>query len=342
MVVTRSPRILVFYAFVHIVIFGIFATTTSAAPLAENRMALVIGNANYQHLTPLRNPARDAKAIGQSLSALGFRVYLATDVTTERLAKSIQYFSQKSDDADVVLIYFAGHGANVAGQNYLFPTDFKPNSAFDPTAAVNLSQVQALLGGELRRSILIIDACQDDPFIETSDGVIDLNTGALLPQTPDVETLIAFSSAAGSATYDGTGRHSLFAGALLDNIGSENIDIELMLRAVRRDVLRSSDGYQLPQTYSSLVSPFFLAPTQGSMPTGHGFTLFQGQKSLDETGFSTKPILSNIAQGLTPDIVDSASDRRRKELRAYLCENIAPPLPIQCLSSAENSAFFAR
>jgi uncharacterized caspase-like protein len=300
---------------------GFFASATSAIS-QESRAALVIGNSNYNHLPRLRNPANDAETIATALSNLGFTVFLASDLTQSELVKALAVYAEKSSTADVSLVYYAGHSAALGTQNLIFPTDFNPNNQQHISSLVKLSDVTALMQNGAGTNILLFDACQEPLTLDTSTGQIALQS--LSPQNPPVGTLISYASTPGHAAHDGNGHHSIFAGALLDNLATPDVDIEKTLRLVRRDVIRNSQGVQVPQTNSSLITEFFLYPT---VVQNTAKTL---QNALMQNGFSQKPILSSIASGVlqppqTPEISDE-----QMILRDILCAKLSPPRPAIC------------
>lgn len=323
-----TGRVLAQFIFVFL---SVFATNIAPVWASENRMALVIGNANYTSLAPLRNPVADAEAVGQSLSALGFRVYLGTNLTQETQSEAIAFFGEKSQEADTALVYFAGHGAYIDGESFLFPIDFDHNANFDPLHATSLASLQSIMTHDLRRNIFILDTCQDDPFLQKDDEYPNLMANNTHPNLSSLEALLVLSSSPGSVAYDGSGKHSLFAGAFLDNMAAPDLDIELMLRDVRRDVLRNSEGAQLPQTYSSMVSSFTLAPTTSGREQSPSFVQKNRTATLSETGFSSKPLLGQIAKGLSPQTPLYLEETAKMRLRQHLCNSLSTPLPAACM-----------
>ena len=317
----RFPRTF-FVAWLSCALLAVSATIATAQ---ETRIALVIGNSDYIHLPRLRNPEGDAETLSIALSNLGFTVYLANNLNHAELLRALAIYASKSKDADVSLIYYAGHSAALAQQNLIFPVDFDPKNQQQRDALVKLNDITTLMQSGASTNIILFDACQEAISFQTASGEIPLRS--LSPSAPPVGTLISYASSAGFAAHDGLGHHSLFTGALLDNMAQPDIDIEQTLRRVRRDVIRNSQGTQVPQTSSSLVTDFYFYPTQ---PTKIGKSL---QSALLHSGFGEKPILNNIASGVPAPVstsLPSKPDTERAILRDVLCSNLAPPRPSIC------------
>ncbi|MCP5074761.1 MAG: caspase family protein [Rhodobacteraceae bacterium] len=314
----------------------------------ERRVALVIGNGSYKQLASLPNAVGDAEAISQSLSALGFTVFLTTDLDQAHFRKAISFFQTRVADADTSLLYFAGHGATLAGRSYLFPTDFGRADLYDMREAVDLDGLINNISSDLRTNLVFIDACRDNPLQSQSQPVSDLFG---LPQgllsKPRVGTLISFATTPGHIAYDGLGNHSPYTGALLDHLETPGVDIELVLRRVRRDVMVNSQGQQVPWTETSLLSGFQLAPV--TLPDQIGAALSTsgagGNQTLlsvlSDTGFGSKPLLQRISNGIsvgsgpgqvTLNAETQARRRRSDRIRALLCTVVEPPLPAHCNS----------
>jgi uncharacterized caspase-like protein len=311
-----------FLAMLSLTLLFLQASSTVAQ---EDRIALVIGNSDYANLPRLRNPENDSETLSTALSNLGFTVYLANNLKHAEFLRALSIYANKAKNADVSLIYYAGHSAALGQQNLIFPVDFNPQDQQQLAALVKLSDITALMQNGPHTNIILFDACQEPITFKTLAGDIPLQT--LSPTVPPVGTLISYASALGHAAHDGIGQHSLFAGALLDNLAQPDIDIEQTLRRVRRDVTRNSQGIQVPQTSSSLVGDFFFYPTR---PYDSTQSL---QNALLHNGFGEKPILDNIASGVKTPPMDQSSFGSATEkaiLRDVLCANLAPPRPKVC------------
>ncbi len=287
---------------------------------------MVIGNSDYIVLPQLRNPESDSETLSTALANLGFTVYLANNLKHTELLHALVVYADKAKQADVSLIYYAGHSAAVGSQNLIFPIDFAPQNHQQLNALVKLSDITSLMQSGAQTNIILFDACQEPIVLQTQTGEIPLRS--LSPPAPPVGTLISYASSAGHAAHDGLGHHSLFTGALLDNLAQPDIDIEQTLRRVRRDVARNSQGTQVPQTISSLVSDFYFYPTR---PRNSAQSL---QNALLHSGFGEKPILTKIASGVdTPNVATppiTPLDAKNAILRDVLCAKLSPPRPSIC------------
>ncbi len=232
--------------------------------LAEKRVALVIGNAKYQHTVELKNPTNDARAVADALKSVGFEVIEGLDLTEIGMQKAVSEFSAKLQTADVGLLYYAGHGLQVDGRNYLVPVDASLDNELQlqfQTISTNL--ILNVMESGKRISILLLDACRNNPLAEhlsRSLGTRGTTLGRGLAKIEvDTGTYIGYSTQPGNVALDGEGENSPFATALVDNIEKPNVDIELMMRKVRADVIGMTKGYQVPWGNSSLVGGFMFA-----------------------------------------------------------------------------------
>ena len=240
--------------------------------VASERVALVIGMAKYETVVPLDNTVNDAISISRTLESIGFDVRMMTDVTSEELRRAVDDFAFKSETADLALIYFAGHGVEVQGQNFLIPVDANVKSNKDiQRQSVSLKQLLAAAGSARKMRIVILDSCRDNPFGDTLDlaALAEAEneakktrslTGGLAKPTPDRGTLVAFAAKDGQKALDGSGNNSPFAIALMENLPKSNLEISLLFRQVRDSVLETTNNAQEPHTYGSLSGiPYYLA-----------------------------------------------------------------------------------
>ena len=261
-----------------------FVCLLAAGPaLAVERVALVVGMANYATVERLKNTVNDAVGISRTLTDVGFEVTTLLDATGAELARGIDDFSFRAETADLALIYFAGHGVEVEGQNFLIPVDAHITSNRDiQRQAVSLDQLLAAVDRARKMRIVILDSCRDDPFGDALDRVqaAEQSTGGagtrgagrtgLAKPSPDRGTLVAFAARDGEKAFDGKADNSPFAMALMDNLALPGLEISLMFRQVRDSVLASTDNLQEPHTYGSLPGiPFYLAgPGSGDSSVG--------------------------------------------------------------------------
>jgi tetratricopeptide (TPR) repeat protein len=249
-------------------------TTTVAAPAAkpmlainERRVALVIGNSSYLSVAALPNPRRDAETLALALRAAGFQtVQIAADLTRESFAKQLQSFAAEADRADWAVVYFAGHGIEVGGVNYLIPVDARLKTDRDvPLEAVALDQVLASVSGAKKLRLVVLDACRDNPFVaKMSRTVAGRSIGrGLASIEPEGGTLVAFAAKHGQTALDGAqGGNSPFVAAFVRHLQSPNIEISKMFRLVRDDVLTATGKQQEPFTYGSLPGQDFFFKVQ--------------------------------------------------------------------------------
>lgn len=230
---------------------------------AERRVALVIGNAHYDE-KPLKNPTNDARDISAKLRMLGFEVIEGIDVRKSEMDALAQRFTAALEGASLGLFYFAGHGLQVEGVNYLMPTDAKVKS---PAALdfelVRLDLVQRSMEQEARANVIILDACRDNPFERSlkASGKRSLLVGrGLATVEAGKGTLISFSTQPGNTAADGAGRNSPFTEALLRQIGRPGEDISSFLIRVRNDVEKATAGQQVPWDQSALREKIVLMP----------------------------------------------------------------------------------
>ena len=235
--------------------------TISGAALAENRMALVIGNSAYQSVSVLPNPANDAKAVGELLTSAGFEVVPAADLTLADMRVAIREFtslvSAKGPDT-VALIFFAGHGLQVDGDNYLVPIDARIGREADvPMEALRLTDVMnALSAAPARTRIVILDACRNNPFSEINKTS---GRGLAIVDAPN-GSIVAYATAPGSEAEDGSGANSPFTTAFTTVAKEPGLPIELALKRVRLAVNQVTSGRQTPWESSSLTVDFAFFP----------------------------------------------------------------------------------
>ncbi len=245
-------------------VFGVAALMAASAPAsAEKRVALVIGNSAYQHTGTLKNPSNDATDMARTLRELDFEVIDGTDLTKRDMVKRIRTFADKVRGADVGLFYYAGHGLQVNGRNFLAPVDAKLSSDVDlDFEAVELDLVLKQLERSSRLSLVFLDACRDNPLaMQLAQTSRSLGIGRGLAQVEKaVGMMIAFSTQPGNVALDGDGRNSPYTAALLRHIAAQGRSINDTMIEVRRDVLEQTDGKQVPWENSSLTGQFFFKP----------------------------------------------------------------------------------
>src|SRR5580704_5526673 len=224
---------------------------------AEKRVALVIGNSSYRNVTTLPNPASDAAAVADLFKSAGFDlVEHHRDLGVADLRRAIGDFADVAADADIAVIYFAGHGIEVDGANYLVPVDARLARDFDvEDEAVSLDRVLRAIEPARRLRLVILDACRENPFVKSmrraaASRSVGRGLGRVEPMTSD--TLVAFAAKAGSTALDGDGQNSPFTAALIKHIAEPGLDVRLAFGQVRDEVLLATGRRQEPFVYGSL------------------------------------------------------------------------------------------
>lgn len=251
--------------------------SASAQQPAETRVALVIGNGAYSNVGPLFNTGRDASDVAQALREIGFEtVQVENDLGRDGMLRALRRFEDTADKADWALVYYAGHGIEVGGTNYLIPVDARLRSDRDvDEEAVSLVQVQKRLEGARKLRLVILDACRDNPFLaamrRTRIASRSVGRGLTVPDLPQTGSLVAYAAAAGQTAADGESAagNSPYAAALVKHLVVPDVEVNLFFRLVRAEVLRVTGNKQEPATYESLPAERFvlrpaLAPSSAS------------------------------------------------------------------------------
>jgi uncharacterized caspase-like protein len=249
-----------------------FLFVISADPArADKRVALVIGISNYQQVPRLANPVRDADALSALLRKAGFDIVDSErDLGIADLRRAIREFSSKARDADIAVIYYAGHGMEVDGTNYLVPADAKLSNDFDvEDEAVSLDRMLRALDPVKRLRLVILDACRDNPFSRAMKRTVasrSIGRGLAKVEPTMSNTLIAFAAKAGAVAEDGDGENSPFAAALVRYIAEPGLDLRIAFGRVRDQVLKATDNRQEPFVYGSLGGDTVALVPQSAKP----------------------------------------------------------------------------
>jgi len=233
---------------------------------AGKRVALVIGNSAYQHTPKLDNPKNDAADMAAALKQRGFEVIEGIDLDKRGFDQKVLAFAAALKGSDVGVFFYAGHGMQVAGQNYLVPTDAKAEAAETlDFEMVRVDVVQRIMERLTNTNILFLDACRDNPLarnLARSMGTRSAEIGrGLAIVEAGIGTLISFSTQPGNVALDGAGRNSPFAGALVKFMSSSNDDLGAILIAVRNDVMKETQRKQVPWEHSALTGQFYFSET---------------------------------------------------------------------------------
>jgi hypothetical protein len=236
-----------------------FATIRADSAFAERRVALVIGNSSYQNAPVLPNPARDAKAIAAMFTKAGYDVVSAQyDLGNLDFKRAIRQFEDAVADADIAVIYYAGHGLEIHGTNYLIPVDARLKSDRDAEdEAITLERLAESIDGAKKLRVIILDACRDNPFArsmrkERTAALRGINPGLGASEPSSINTLIAYAAKSGSTAEDGDSDHSPFAAALINSLFVPGLDIRLAFGRVRDEVLKKTASRQEPFVYGSM------------------------------------------------------------------------------------------
>ena len=240
------------------IVFAVLAFCASShAALAEKRVALVVGNSAYENVVGLTNPAHDAAAITDMFKRAGFDVVDSKhDLKNAEMRRALREFTDKARDADIAVIYYAGHGIEVNGINYLVPVDAvleRDTDAYDE--AISLDRILQAIEPAKRLHLVILDACRNNPFLKKMTRTVasrSMDRGLIGIEPNGQNTLIAYAAKAGFTAMDGDGQNSPFALALLKHLTTPGLDLRRSLGLVRDDVLAATANKQEPYYTGSL------------------------------------------------------------------------------------------
>ena len=242
-------------------------TLGSAAALAESRVALVVGNANYE-TKKLKNARNDAELMARTLKDAGFDVLTVFDGGAAEMRAAVTEFGRRLKVSETVaLFYYAGHGVQADGENYLVPLAADISDMTEVALnSVSLSDIlKTMARSESRMNIVILDACRDNPFAATTRATAQ---GGLAPVVAPSGTLIGYATAPGQVARDGDGDNSPYSAALAANISVAGQTLEQVFRNARRRVIETTSGRQVPWEHSSLVGEFFFKPKTAGPEVG--------------------------------------------------------------------------
>ena len=230
--------------------------TTPSAPAGPRKVALIVGNGAYRNVAPLDNPPRDAKLLASTFRELGFAtVTLAPDLSRDKFFATLHEFGMEAEKADWAVVYYAGHGMEIGGVNYLIPVDARLKADSDAeTQAVALEQVIAAVAGARKLRLVMLDACRDNPFEKTMQRTIALklvNRGFSNIE-PEAGFMVVYAAKHGETALDGDSVNSPFATVLARVIKEPKIEVRKLFDIVRDDVWKATNRTQQPFTYGSL------------------------------------------------------------------------------------------
>src|ERR1700694_2310439 len=227
----------------------------SVPVFAADRVALVIGNGAYQRVPALPNPPRDAADIAHALERLDFKVTQLSNATAADMRKALVEFGHAAEGSLMAVVFYAGHGMEAGGKNWLVPTDAELRSDTDiESEAVSLRSVNLQVGKARQLGLIILDACRNTPFAAKIKRSLSTRAVArgLAPTEPTDNVLVAYAARDGTTASDGDGRNSPFTTALLRNIETPGLEISFLFRNVRDEVMSATKREQQPFVYGSL------------------------------------------------------------------------------------------
>lgn len=285
---------------------------------AEARLALVIGNGAYTGVAPLKNPVNDAVLMAESLRSVGFDVTLITEATQIQLISAISEFGRNLREAGedaTGLFYYAGHGVQSFGSNYLLPVDIRLQDAAD-LSLVGVSAeavLRQMFSARNQTNIVILDACRDNPFVR----IPDLTDNGLAEMKAPTGTFLALSTAPGEIAVDGGGDNSPFTKALANRIPTPGLPIEALFKDVRVEVLAETGGLQTPWDTSSLTVDFQFVPAVAPTPEE-----IQMRQLWDSVRISRDPVQLLLFLRANPD--SPYTDEARALLSELMADELQP------------------
>lgn len=241
---------------------------------AEKRVALVLGNSNYKHAAMLQNPVNDAAAVAATLKGAGFDIVDSKlDLSAADMRRVLRDFADKARDSDLAVVYYAGHGIEIDGTNYLIPTDAtlqRDTDIYDE--AFSLDRVLLMIEPARQLRLVIVDACRNNPFAETMKRTVSSRTvsrGLARIEPTTTNTLVAFAAKAGLTALDGNSKNSPYATALIKHIATPGLDVRRAFGFIRDDVLQATGNRQEPYVYGSLGGADIALVPVASTPTAN-------------------------------------------------------------------------
>jgi hypothetical protein len=303
-------------ASVFLVLLAVAACPVAAR--AEKRVALVIGNAAYQHTASLPNPANDADDMAVALKKVGFEIVAVKNVDKRSLEKAMADFGRLAQEADAALVYYAGHGIQYQGLNYLMPVDARLEDEY--SVNYELTRIDDLLFALSKARgvrILILDACRNNPLAERLSSRRAnrdfVSTRGLARIEAPRGMLVAFATQSDQIAADGAGRNSPFTGALLKEIEAPGIEIATLFRRVAIDVNQATGGRQLPELSISMAGEFYLNSRATDMQAWVKLRGSSDRQQLSDfmTQYPDSPLTSDVQERLAA--LDRAEKLRLEE-----------------------------
>ena len=235
---------------------------STAEAQSDRRVALVVGNGDYTSVTALPNPSQDADLLADQLRALDFDVIEVIDADHDSMVDAVRDFGRRAKDASAALFYYAGHGLQSGGENYLLPVDAtiedEADLRYESLALTIVMEELAYANADI--SLVILDACRDNPLNDGTNTRSIGEDGGLATVRGATGTLIAYATAPGKVAYDGAEGNSPFSGSLAEWIAEPGLEIGLMFRRVRQDVVEATGGLQVPWIEEAIIGDFYFVP----------------------------------------------------------------------------------
>lgn len=351
-VVVRGGYVLTAHRSLGAWLFALVASLLCAEAALAKRVALVVGISNYAHSPKLANPGRDAAGMATALQTAGFEVVESLDQGLPGVLQALEDFYARADGAETALFFFAGHGLQFDGVNYLVPKDAQLRSESRvKQETVALQDIISAIEKRAAITLVFLDACRDNPLAEellrstkgaSRSAAVPRGLAPMTIRNPD--TLLVFAAAPGKTASDGSGRHSPFTSALLQNISNPGIEIELLMKRVTRDVVQATNGAQVPERLSRLTTEFVFntakdGPTLKAPPATPPST----------TVSATKPTLSPAAPAVRPDVRVASVPRMEKRggSNCVILGQLSDPLAVRsgmriCADAGNDHAMIKR
>ncbi|MBS8226165.1 caspase family protein [Vannielia litorea] len=336
-------------------IYVVFLCLVALPALAEKRVALVIGNDRYETMRPLRNAANDADTVGEALEKLGFEVFYERDRDRRRMERALEDLEYDGEGADVAVVYFAGHGFEVGGDNRLLPVDGDGESLETlMETSLSLGDIRARVARIAPVAVVLVDACRVDPFEGAEEGraAVALKAGeapgfAAVPRAEG--TLIGFSTAPGAVALDGEGENSPFAAALARHLETPGLEVRSVLTLVQQEVYDRTRGAQLPYVESALPRLFFAAGQSDALPERERLLLAMADLT-PEVRAEVERVASEAEVPLAPifgallanDLSDASPSERGTKLAEAAAAFVATRAQLRQLSAQDGAVAEAR
>jgi len=302
--------------------------------LAEKRVGLVIGNGAYRNVPRLLNPGNDATDVSASLQRLGFSVSTVRDGSFDDMRRALLRFGREAAGADMAVVYFAGHGIEISGENWLIPVDAELRSDQDAEAeAISLKSAMLQVAGAKSLGLVILDACRDNPFAAQMQRRVRQRSvvRGLARVEPTGSVLVAYASREGTTAADGGSRNSPFTSALLRYLETPGLEISFVFRHIRDDVIQATGSKQEPFVYGSLSrQAIYLKPSVNNQATAEPRP---SQTPSDEAAVAWAAVKDTTSQAVLEDFIrryggslyGTLARARLEELKKSQVAVVAPP-----------------